>query len=77
MIDRKNLFDQPVRNDLATYNCIQKIATSQGDDYKNGFFLNYIYFKNYYKIVCSYHVTYVFQSESTLYSCLNIKELLA
>ena len=28
-------------------------------------------------IVCSYHVTYAFQSESTLYSCLNVKELLA
>ena len=28
-------------------------------------------------IVCSCHVTYAFQSESTLYSCLNVKELLA
>ena len=27
--------------------------------------------------VCSYHVMYAFQSESTLYSCLNVKELLA
>ena len=27
--------------------------------------------------VCSYHVTYTFQSESTLYICLNVKELLA
>ena len=27
--------------------------------------------------VCSYHVTYAFQSESTLYSCLNVKVLLA
>ena len=27
--------------------------------------------------VCFYHVTYTFQSESTLYSCLNLKELLA
>ena len=27
--------------------------------------------------VCIYHVTYVFRSESTLYSCLNAKELLA
>ena len=27
--------------------------------------------------VCSYHVTYMFQSEFTLYSCLNVKELLA
>ena len=26
---------------------------------------------------CYYHVTYAFQSESTVYSCLNIKELLA
>ena len=27
--------------------------------------------------VCSYHVTYTFQSKSTLSSCLNVKELLA
>ena len=27
--------------------------------------------------VCCYHVTYAFQSESTLYSCLNVKKLLA
>ena len=27
--------------------------------------------------VCSYHITYAFQSESTLYGCLNVKELLA
>ena len=28
-------------------------------------------------IVCFYHVTYEFESESTLYSCLNVMELLA
>ena len=27
--------------------------------------------------VCYYHVTYLFQSEFTLHSCLNVKELLA
>ena len=27
--------------------------------------------------VCSCHFTYAFQSDSTLYSCLNVKELLA
>ena len=27
--------------------------------------------------VCSYNVTYIFQSESTLYSCSNVKELFA
>ena len=30
-----------------------------------------------YPTVCSYHVTYVFQSEYTLYCCLNVKELVA
>ena len=30
-----------------------------------------------YLTVYSCHVTYAFQSESTLYSCLNVKELLA
>ena len=29
------------------------------------------------RCICSYHVTYVFKSEFTLYSCLNVKELLA
>ena len=28
-------------------------------------------------IVCSYHITYMFQSEFPLYSCLNVNELLA
>ena len=34
-------------------------------------------FKQNIRAVCSCHVTYAFQSESTLYSCLNVKELLA
>ena len=33
MIDRKNVFDQPVENDKATYENVRKIATGQGDDY--------------------------------------------
>ena len=31
----------------------------------------------YFFTVCSYHVTNAFQSESTLYSCLNVKEFLS
>ena len=27
--------------------------------------------------VCSYHITWAFQSESSIYSCLKVKELLA
>ena len=34
-----------------------------------------LFAEEYTPTVCSYHVTYAFQSESTLYSCLNVKEL--
>ena len=36
-----------------------------------------VFLKENVSTVCSYHVTYAFQSESTLHSCLNFKELLA
>ena len=51
MIDAKNLFDQPIKNDKTTYNNIRKIATYQGDDYTTGCLLDYVYFKNYYKMI--------------------------
>ena len=41
MIDVKNFFDEPVKNDLITNKNIQKIATSQGDDYTYGCLLDY------------------------------------
>ena len=34
MTDSQNFFDQPVRNNLITYDNIQKIATGQGDGTK-------------------------------------------
>ena len=30
---------------------MRKIATGQGDDYSTGSLLDYIYFKNYYKMI--------------------------
>ena len=51
MIDGKNFFDQPVKNNEVTYENIRKIATGQGDDYTTGCLLDYIYFKNYYKMI--------------------------
>ena len=51
MCDGKNFFDQPVKNDQVTYENITKIATGQEDDYTNGCLLDYIYFKNYYKMI--------------------------
>ena len=43
-------FDQPVKNDLITYENIPKIATGQGDDYTTGCLVDYNYYKNYDKI---------------------------
>ena len=51
MIDRKNIFDQQIKNDKVTYENIRKIATGRVDEYTTGCLLDYIYFKNYYKIV--------------------------
>ena len=46
MIDRKKLFDQPIKNDLKTYDNIRKIATNQDDDYATECLLDCPYFKN-------------------------------
>ena len=35
-IDSKILSDQPINNDIKTYQNIKKIATGQGDDYTTG-----------------------------------------
>ena len=45
MIDWKNLFDQPIKNDLKTYNNIQRIVTSQRNDYTTGCLQDFPYFK--------------------------------
>ena len=47
----KFFFDQPVKNNEVTYEDIGKNATGQGDDYTTGCLLDYIYFKNYYKMI--------------------------
>ena len=51
MIDGKNFFDQPVRNDKVTYENIRKTAIGLGDDYATGCLLDYNYFKKYYKMI--------------------------
>ena len=51
MIDKRNLFNQPIKNYLKTYDNIRKIATGQGDDYTTGCLLDYPYFKIYYKLI--------------------------
>ena len=51
MIDGKNFFDQPIKNNKVTYKNIRKMAIDQGDYCTTGCLFDYIYFKNYYKMI--------------------------
>ena len=51
MLDGKNFFDQPVKNDKVTYENIRKITIGQRDDYTTGCLLDYTYSKKYYKMI--------------------------
>ena len=51
MIDGKNFFDQPIKNDKLMYENIRKICAGQGDHYTTGCLLDYTYFKKYYKMI--------------------------
>ena len=51
IIDEKDFFDQPVKNDKVTYENIKKIIVGQVDDYRTGCLLDYTYFKKCYKMI--------------------------
>ena len=51
MINGKNFFNKPIKNNKVTYENIRKIVTGQGDDYSSGCLLDYPYFKNSYKMI--------------------------
>ena len=51
MIDGKNFFDEPVKNEKVTYENIRKFAIGQGDDYTVGCLLDYNYFKRCYQMI--------------------------
>ena len=51
MIDRKHFFNQLVKNNKITYENIRKMTTGQGDNYTTGCLLDYIFFKENYKMI--------------------------
>ena len=51
MINGRNFFDQPVKNNLRSYNNIWKISTCERDDYTSDCLLDYPYFKKCYKVI--------------------------
>ena len=40
-----------INNEIKTYENIRKITTGQGDDYTTGCLLDYLYFKENYKMI--------------------------
>ena len=44
MLNGRNFFDQPIKNDQITYDNVQKIETDQRDDFETGCLLDYLYF---------------------------------
>ena len=51
MIDGRNFFDQPNKNNIKTYENIRKIKTGEGDNYATGCLLDYNYLKKNYKMI--------------------------
>ena len=51
MINGENFFDQPIKDNKVTYENIRKIAIGKRDDYTNGCFLDYSYFRDSYKMI--------------------------
>ena len=51
VIDGRNVFHQPVKNNSTTYDNIGKIATGHGDNFTAGCLLDYNHFNNYYKMI--------------------------
>ena len=47
----KNFFDQLVKNHIRIHDNIQKIMMGQGEDYITGCLLDYLFFKEYYKVI--------------------------
>ena len=51
MIDGKNFDDQPINGLIKQYDEVRKVSAGQGDDYTTGCWLDYVYFKNNYRLI--------------------------
>ena len=46
-----NNYDQPINDSIIQYDEVRKKSTGKGDDYTNGFLLDYSYFEKNYRII--------------------------
>ena len=52
-IECRNFYDQPINDSIKQYDEIRKISTGQGDDYTNGFLLDFSYFEKNYRVIAA------------------------
>ena len=50
-IDGRNFYDQPINNLIKQYEEVRKISTGQGDDHGTGCLLDYVYFKDDFRLI--------------------------
>ena len=54
LIDGRNFYDQPIKDQIKKYDEIREIATGQGDDYTTGCSLDYYeYFKDHHQLIAA------------------------
>ena len=51
LIHGRNVYDQPIKDQIKKYDEIRKIATGQRDDYTSGCLLDCQYFKDHYQLI--------------------------
>ena len=50
-IDGRTFYDQPINDLIKQYEEVRKISTGYGDDYTTGFLLDYVYFKDDFRLI--------------------------
>ena len=51
--DGRNFYDHPVNDMIKQYKEVRKISAGQGDDYTTGYWLDYFYFKDDFKLTAA------------------------
>ena len=51
LIDGRNFYDQPINDIIKQYNEVRKVSAGYGDDYTTGCLLDYVYFKDNYRLI--------------------------
>ena len=51
IINGKNVYEKPINSDIKWYEEISKLIKRQGEYYTTGYYLDYDYIKNHYRVI--------------------------